>query len=126
MAETSRERVAEHKKRQTEQGLKRVSVWVPEGDVDRLREIAKALRMEGGALLPGDGPQPPKIAYPKIPEENPELVYVEIARHEKLYQQVLKANGARWNGQRQRWLVRRDVALELGLQNRIAGPAILK
>jgi len=46
------ERVADYDRRQRDQGLKRVIVWVPESRVDELKEHAAELRRNDQLLLP--------------------------------------------------------------------------
>ena len=49
-----RERVAKHAKRQRDQGLVRISVWVPQDDARRLRDVAKKMRAKAHKPLPGE------------------------------------------------------------------------
>lgn len=46
MAEPTKERVAKTRKRKREKGLRRVEVWVPEGDEQKVHDFAKELRDE--------------------------------------------------------------------------------
>ena len=52
---TPAERVADHKQRQQDQGLRRISVWVPVGDAEELKSIAAEMRKKANATLPDDG-----------------------------------------------------------------------
>jgi len=118
--------VAEFNRRQIDRGLKRVRVWVPEPDVDRLKLLAKALRVEAGLTLPTDDePRPPKLVLPDVRqhEPNPETTWLRLERHEVAYHKLLKANGGEWVRKLRRWHVRTDVVRRLGLGDRIAEPS---
>lgn len=52
---TPAERVADHKQRQQDQGLRRISIWVPAGDAEELKAIAATMRKRAKAPLPDDG-----------------------------------------------------------------------
>jgi len=51
---------ANHASDQRRKGLIRVSVWVPEGDAERLRDIAASMRAGAGKSLPDDGHARPR------------------------------------------------------------------
>jgi len=75
---SSAERVATHARRQRASGLVRVSVWVPNQQSQEIQRIARQMRVEAKAMLPGDhqpGPHadgPPGSAQPE--DEAPTLV----------------------------------------------------
>ena len=51
MVKTTKERVAEMRDRYRKKGLKRVEVWVPEGDEQKIQDMAKELRDERNGVL---------------------------------------------------------------------------
>ena len=125
----NRQWVAQYTREQTARGLKRVSVWVPESDVERLKLIAMTLRVEAGIRLPTDGEtKPPEVVMPDVrsvqrDSKNCEMVYLRLGRHEVALHKLLTANGGRWRARLRRWHVRADVAHRLGLGGRIAAPS---
>lgn len=63
------ERVAEHENRLRQDGLTRVSVWVPRGCQPEVHQLAKRLRTKAGMLLPRE--QPKKTTPPVKPKPAP-------------------------------------------------------
>jgi hypothetical protein len=51
---SSAERVATHARRQRASGLVRVSVWVPNQQSQEIQRIARQMRVQAKATLPGD------------------------------------------------------------------------
>lgn len=124
--ESARQCSAQHASSQRRQGLKRVSVWVPEGDTERLKDIAAALRTEAGKPLPDDGSPRPRavqvpIVEPRYPD--PERVWIQVGPDELGTHMLLKANGGVWHGQKQLWSVRAHLPAQLGLLGRVRGSA---
>ncbi len=114
-------RVAEHTKRQKEDGLCRLSVWVPQARRVELLRIAMQMRADGGCPLPQDSkPDTPPIRIPTPTVEKPTSPTVSIrsSRDEIWLHLLLRENGGEWHGQSKVWTIRLDVAQRLGLQSR--------
>jgi hypothetical protein len=94
-------RVRRYNAERRKAGLVRVSVWVPGGDVARLKLAAAGMRAEAEAQLPTDGePLRSKIFVPKLePEEHrpdPGWAYLRIEEDELAFRLLAKANDAEW------------------------------
>jgi hypothetical protein len=64
----------------------------------------------------------PKEAYGEPSAAKPDLVGLRVELEEVDLRQKVKAAGARWDPGRRLWILRRDRAIRLGLQERIAAP----
>ena len=60
LLEAARQCSANHADAQRRKGLTRVSVWVPEEDTERLKDVAARMRKDAGKPLPGDNYERPK------------------------------------------------------------------
>jgi len=118
------ERVRNHTAEQHRRGLKRVSVWIPSLDVERLREIAAQLRRNAGTTLLTDGRSPPqRIEIPTVERSTgAEAVWLKIGADELGLHMLLKANGGAWKGQRKLWEVPAYLPPKLGLTGRVVEP----
>jgi len=115
-------RVRQHTERQRRTGLRRVTVWIPETDTERLKDIAAYLRSKAGLQMPTDGkPQPKRIEIPIIePRHQPSgTTFLEIGPEELGLHMLLRANGGVWHGQRKIWEVPICLPGRLGLESRV-------
>jgi len=107
-----------------QQGLKRIAVWVPISDVDRLKRVAAGMRAEAKLPLPTDGqPLTPRLVVPHLePEQHhphPETVWLELGQDELGLHMLLRANGGVWDGRRCLWEVPAYLPAKLGLTERV-------
>ncbi len=129
MAKSSREQRAagreystNHASTQRRKGLTRVSVWVPEGDAERLRNIAASMRANASKSLPDDGRTRPRAVEVPVVEErypDPDRVWLNIGADKLGLHMLLRANGGVWRGQRKLWDVPAYLPAKLGLTGHI-------
>ena len=114
---------ADHASTQRRKGLTRISVWVPEGDAERLRDIAASMRANASQSLPDDGrARPPSVEVPVIEATrypDPNRVFLEIGKDKLGLHMLLRANGGVWDGQRKLWDVPAYLPAKLGFTGRL-------
>lgn len=119
--EAARQCSASHASTQRRKGLIRVSVWVPEGDAERLKDIAASMRADAGRPLPDDGHARPRAVQVPIVEgryPDPDRVWLKVGADELGLQMLVKANGGVWRGQKELWDVPAYLPAKLGLTGR--------
>ena len=120
------EHSATYSKNRRDRGEVRISLWVPSGRVDELRQIAEAMRAQAD-LKAGRSSKTPSVQIPKleIPElDPPGWSYLKIGREEIALHMILRENGARWRNETKdpapaTWKIRSDLVEKLGLEARV-------
>jgi len=120
-----RQYTAHHVADQRRRGLVRISVWVPEEDAERIKNIGAQLRRDAGKPLPGDDHARPRavevpiVSHQRFPEHK--RVWFQSAPDELGVHMLLRANGGVWRGSRELWDVPAYLPARLGLQGRVVG-----